>query len=156
MNLILRNHNGFPRPITFRRSAFDQPFNRLIDSILEECFTPPSRQLVTTASAPRINVTESDKGYEVEAELPGVTKENIRISVDGKRVSIEAEIKRVSERKEEEKVIHEERATKKFARSFLLPDEVDEGRALAKLENGLLTLSLPKKEAHQARQITVQ
>jgi HSP20 family protein len=156
MNLILRRHNGFPHPLSFRRSAFDQPFNRLIDSMIEDYFVPALQSHEPIAISPQINLSESSKGYEVEAELPGVTKENIKISVEGKRISIEAKIKRASERKEGEQVIREERVIKKFARSFLLSDDIDESGALAKLENGLLTLNLPKKSAPQARRITVQ
>ncbi len=155
MNLILRNRNGFPLPIALRPTSFDEPFSRLIDSVLEDYFAPVQTR-EPLVSAPRMNVTESEQAFEVEAELPGVTKENLNISVDGKRVSIEAEIKRASERKEGEKVIREERVVKKFARNFILTGEVDETRAAAKLENGILQLSLPKKAEAQPKQIPIQ
>jgi HSP20 family protein len=155
MNLILRNHNGFPLPIALRRTANDASFNRLINSMLADYFVPAGAQ-EPAAIAPRMNVAESEQAFEIEAELPGVAKENLNISVDGKRVSIEAEVKRASERKEGEKIIHEERVIKKFSRNFLLSEEVDDARATAKLENGILRLSLPKKADAKPKQITVQ
>lgn len=155
MNLILRNRNGFPLPVALRHTSNDASFNRLINSMLADYFAPEGAQ-EPAATAPRMNVIESGQTFEIEAELPGAAKENVSISVDGKRVSIEAEVKRTSERKEGEKVIHEERVIKKFARNFLLSEEVDDARATAKLENGILRLSLPKKAETQPKQITVQ
>jgi HSP20 family protein len=156
MNLVLRNSNGYHVPIAFRRSAFERPFGQLVDSLLEDYFAQPSKPQEPAAFAPRIDLSESDKGYQVEAELPGVRKENIKISVDGKKVSIEAEVKRAAEQKEGETEVGAERVIKKFTRSFTLPGEVDDAHAMAKLEHGVLTLTLPKKELPQARQITVQ
>ena len=155
MNLILRNRNGFPLPIALRRTSNDASFNRLINSMLADYFVPAEAQ-EPAAIAPRMSVTESEQAFEIEAELPGVAKENLNISVDGKRVSIEAEVKRTSERKEGEKIIHEERVVKKFSRNFLLSEVVDDARATAKLENGILRLSLPKKAEAKPKQITVQ
>lgn len=155
MNLILRNRNGFPVPVAFRQNPLDKPFEQLIDSMYEDFFAPASAQEMLMSS-PRINVVETPKSYEVEAELPGVTKNDVRIAVDNRQVSIEAEVKRDSERKEGEAVIHAERIVKKFSRNFTLSAEVDEARAVAKLENGVLTLTLPKKEEKQPKQIAIQ
>ncbi len=155
MNLILRNRDGFTVPVTFRSNAYDRSFERLINKLFDETSAPASTQQ-SLAISPRINVVENEKSYEVEAELPGVTKENIKIAVDKRRISIEAEVKRASEQKEGDAAVHTERITKKYARNFVLNEEVDDARATAKLENGILTLSLPKKEAVQPKQITVQ
>ncbi|HEV7619641.1 MAG TPA: Hsp20/alpha crystallin family protein [Burkholderiaceae bacterium] len=155
MNLVLRNRDGFPIPFSLRPAAFDRPIERLIDSMFEDFLAPASAQ-DALVSAPRINVAETDNAYEVEAELPGAAKEDVKIAIDKQRVSIEAEVKRDSERKEGETVIHAERVVRKFVRSFTLATEVDDTRAAAKLENGVLKLTLPKKERAQPRQITIQ
>ena len=156
MNLVLRNRHGFPLPFAFRRAPVDGSFDRLFDSVVEDYFTPAAGKAASAGIAPRVNVTESEKAYVVEAELPGVVKENVKISVDGKHVTLEAEVKREVERKEGETVVFAERSVQKFARSFNLSAEVDDERTVAKLENGILTLTLPKKEALRPKQIQVQ
>lgn len=155
MNLILRNRDGFPVPVAFRNTAFDRPFEQLFNSMYEDFLAPASAQESFMAS-PRINVVEKNDAYEIEAEVPGVTKDDVKIAIDNRHVSIEAEVKRESERKEGEAVIHAERVVKKFTRSFTLAAEVDDARAVAKLENGVLTLTLPKKEEKQPKQIRIQ
>jgi HSP20 family protein len=108
-----------------------------------------------TASPP-INVAETADAYRVEVELPGVSKENIRVAVDNRRVTIEAEEKRESDQKEGERLIYAERNATKYVRSFTLPSEVDDAGAQAKFENGVLTLTLPKKQPAQPKQLAIQ
>ena len=141
MNVILRNR-AFP---VLSARALDGSFERLVGNLLE-----------TTPLAPRMNVVETASAYRVEAEMPGVAREDVRISVDRKRVSIEAEAKLTNEVAEGEKALLVERAARKFARVFTLAAEVDDAAAEAKLENGVLSLTLPKKAADQPRQIAVQ
>lgn len=156
MNLVLRNRHGFPLPFAFRRTPVDGSFDRLFDSVVEDYFAPVKSKTASASVAPRVNVTESDKAYVVEAELPGVTKENVKISVEGKHVALEAEVTRDTERKEGETVVFAERSIQKFARSFAFAAEVDNDRSVAKLENGILILTLPKKEELRPKQIQVQ
>jgi len=145
MNLVLRNRHGFPIPFAFHRTPVNGSFDRLLDSVVEDYFAPHKSKAASTTLAPRINVTESETSYVVEAEMPGVTKENVKISVDGNHVTLEAEVKRDTEKKEGETVVFAERSVQKFARSFTLASEVDDARSIAKLEHGVLTLTLPKK-----------
>jgi len=154
MNLVLRNRNGFPYSV--RRMPLNGSFDRLFDSIVDDYFSPVTAKAAASGVAPRVNVTENEKAYVFEAELPGVTKENVKISVEGKQVTLEAEVKRETERKEGDTVLFSERTVEKFARSFTLKSEVDDSRSVAKLENGVLTLTLPKKEEVRAKQIQVQ
>jgi HSP20 family protein len=149
MNMILRQRNGYP----LRPSLF----GNLFDTMLEEFLTPAGEAAREgNAFSPRIDVVENDRGYQVEADLPGVTKNDLKVSVDGPRVTIEAEVRRESERKEGESVMHTERVVRKYARSFEMPHEVDDTQAVAKLEHGVLTLTLPKKQAAQSRLLTIQ
>lgn len=152
MNIVLRNRVPLSR--SFGPASFDQ----LVGSIFDDLVTTNRRNTAaagTNTLTPRINVSESATAYEVEAELPGVAKEDVRIAVDGNRISFEAEVKPAAA-KEGETVIHAERAVRDFARSFTLPTEVDEDRAEAKLDNGILRLVLPKKQAVQPKKIAVQ
>jgi len=80
----------------------------------------------------------------------------LRVSVDGQRVTIEAEVKRETERKEGETVVHAERIIRKYARSLELTGEIDDANAVAKLENGVLSLVLPRKQAVQSRLLAIQ
>lgn len=149
MNMILRQRNGYPLRSTL--------FGNLFDTMLDEFLTPAAEAAREGgAFSPRIDVVENDRGYQVEADLPGVTRNDLKVSVDGARVTIEAEVRRETERKEGESVMHTERVVRKYARSFELPHEVDDAQAVAKLEHGVLTLTLPKKQAAQSRLLTIQ
>jgi HSP20 family protein len=104
----------------------------------------------------KMDVKEDDKSYTVHAEMPGVSKDDIHVHVEGNSVSIGAEVKKETERKEGEKVIHSERYYGKVYRSFTLGQEVDDANATAKFDNGVLELVLPKKAASTARRLNIQ
>lgn len=153
MNLILRNRAGYPLPGSLRTTVF----GNLLDSMLDDFLAPATEAgREGTVFSPRLDLTENDKGYLIEADLPGVAKSDLKVSVDGQRVMIEAEVKRETERKEGDTVVHAERIVRKYARSLELPGEVDDANAVAKLENGVLSLVLPKKQAVQSRLLTIQ
>ncbi len=104
----------------------------------------------------RLDVTEDEKFYRVKAELPGVKKEDIAVEIDGNQVSVSAEVKRETEKKQGESVVHSERYYGKQFRSFTLGREIDRKKAVAKFENGVLELTLPKNGAPAAQRLTVQ
>ena len=104
----------------------------------------------------KMDVKEDDKGYTVHAEVPGVKKDDIHVTIEGNQVSISAEVKKEKEEKEGEKVLRSERYFGKVYRSFTLGSEVDEGKAVAKYTDGVLDLALPKKAASSARKLTIQ
>ena len=104
----------------------------------------------------RVDVSEADGAYVVKADLPGVPKEAIHVDIDGNRVTIRAEVKRESEQKDGERVLRSERYYGQFARSFALTDEIDDERAGAKFENGVLELTLPKKAVAGAKRLSIQ
>ncbi|HDR9511277.1 heat-shock protein Hsp20 [Burkholderia cepacia] len=93
----------------------------------------------------KIDVTESDDTYKVNAELPGVAKDDIDVQVTGRTVSINAKIERNTEQKEGERVIRRERYSGAISRSFSLPGEIDDANATATYQDGVLSLTLPKK-----------
>lgn len=104
----------------------------------------------------KMDLKEDDKSYTVHADIPGVKKEDIHVSIDGNRVSISAESRIEKEEKEGEKVLRSERYCGKVARSFTLAHEVDEAGAKAKYSDGVLELTLPKKAATTAKKLAIQ
>jgi HSP20 family protein len=93
----------------------------------------------------KIDMTETDKDYTFRAKIPGVKKEDVKIQVDGNLVSISAEVKHEKEEKEGVRVVCRECYQRSSYRSFLLDCNVDEAKAQAKCENGILELILPKR-----------
>ncbi|HMN77896.1 MAG TPA: Hsp20/alpha crystallin family protein [Burkholderiaceae bacterium] len=129
------------------------PFS-LMDSLFSDWLSArPASALVSNA---RIEVSESNASYEVRAELPGATKDDISVEIEGVRVSITAKRDSQSEKKDGEKVLYSERTHESYARSFELPQAVDSETAVARFENGVLMLTLPKKNAPQSRKLAVQ
>jgi HSP20 family protein len=104
----------------------------------------------------KIDVTEDDKTYTVKADVPGVKKDDIKVSVEGNQVSIEAETKRESEEKKGDTLLRSERYYGRVFRSFALAHEVDGGRAEAKYQDGVLELKLPKRANGSAKTVKVQ
>jgi HSP20 family protein len=104
----------------------------------------------------KVDVSERNGAYLVHAELPGVKKEDIQLTVDGAQVTLSAEIKREKDVTEGERVLHSERVYGKVSRSFTLPQEIDEAAAQAKFSDGVLELTLPRKAAAAKKQITIQ
>jgi HSP20 family protein len=93
----------------------------------------------------KMDVTEDANAYHVKAEIPGVKKEEIHVSVEGNTVSISAEFERKEETRKDETLLCSELYRGKVARSFTVMADVDESKADAKYENGILELMLPKK-----------
>lgn len=135
-----------------RQSPFDETFNDLLRGF----FVRPIG--LETGGAPaqfRVDVTEGEKAYTLRAEIPGVKKEDISITIDGDEVAISAEIKNEKEVKDGERVLRAERHYGKVSRAFALGQEVDEATAQAKYADGVLVLTLPKKAAAAAKRITI-
>ncbi|MFC5434973.1 Hsp20/alpha crystallin family protein [Rhodanobacter umsongensis] len=103
----------------------------------------------------RIDVIENDDAYDISADVPGVRKEDIDIAVAGNQVSITAESRRESEKKNGDRAVVSERCYGQAFRSFSLSSDVDEAKAEARYENGVLTLHLPKKADGHQRHIKV-
>lgn len=111
---------------------------------------------VPTPSQIKVDVKETDGGYTVQAEVPGVPKEDIHVSIDGNVVSLRAEVRQHDQQTDGEKVLRSERYFGQVARSFALPADVDASQAKAKYDNGVLTLTLPKKQASNAQRLHIE
>src|SRR2546425_8269575 len=141
-------------------TRFD-PFNDLVDDLFKGFLVRPlafegrgdgGLQLPRA----KVDVAEKNGAYLVTAELPGVKKEDIHVSIDGAQVTLEAEVKREKEATKDQRVLHTERVFGKVSRSFTLPQEVDEAKAEAKFRDGVLELTLPKKAAANRKPIQIQ
>ena len=109
-----------------------------------------------TAPAIKMDVKEQGDVYLVHAELPGVKKEDIHVVVDGNQVSISAEVKQEKEVKEGERLLRSERYFGKVSRSFQLGQEIDDGKAIAKFNDGILELTLPKRAASPNKRLNIE
>lgn len=138
-----------------RYDPFDltfEPFDNLFRGFIQPVrFENQPQQLQI-----KMDVKETDKNYAVHAEIPGVKKEDIHVAINGKQVSISAEVKKEKEEKEGEKVLRSERYYGKLYRSFTLDQDVDEATAVAKYTDGVLDLTLPKKKSSEAKKLTIQ
>jgi len=119
-------------------------------------FFAPVRAGDRQAVSIKLDVAEKEGAYVVRAEIPGVAKDDIQVSIEGNQVTIGAELKRETEKKEGERVLHTERYYGNAFRSFTLPAELDESTSSAKYENGVLELTLAKKPALAGRKLTIQ
>jgi HSP20 family protein len=122
----------FLRPLGLRSRSLDQPGQMKVD------------------------VTENDKEYRVLADVPGVRKEDISVTIDGDEVAISAEMKRENDVKEKEGAVRRsERYYGKVYRAFSLGEDVDQAKAEAKYIDGVLTLTLPKKAPAETKTTTI-
>ena len=104
--------------------------------------------------SPTVDISETEESYEVKAEIPGLKKEDIKLSVEDNVLTLSGE--RKVEKETEKKNYHRlERAYGKFERSFRLPREVDSESIKASYKNGVLTVQIPKSEAVKPKEIAV-
>ena len=135
-------------------TRFD-PFTNM-DNLFKGFGMRPFLNEMEVGSLIKIDLSEDDKTYKIRAEIPGVNKDDIKIQVDGNRVSISAETKKEKEEKEGERVIRRECYQGSSYRSFSLDNDVDETKAEAKYENGMLELTLPKTNGREAKRIEIK
>ena len=141
-------------------------FSRVIDRLFDESFEHSLRGAAasTQARTPALDVSETDTAYNVVFDVPGVAREQIKVSVEGRRVSIEtvelpkavpAEGTAAEAPKDAARSLYRERSNARYARTVSLPAEVDQTASQAKFENGVLTLTLAKKVATGATQLNI-
>lgn len=136
-------------------TRFD-PFSDLVDDLFKGYVVRPMWSEARDGVARmKVDVAEKGDAYLVQAELPGVKKDDIHITIDGTQVTLAAEVKRERETGDGERWLHTERTYGKVTRSFALPQEIDEAKADAKFREGVLELTLPKKAAATRRQIAI-
>ncbi|MHB1246290.1 MAG: Hsp20/alpha crystallin family protein [Sulfuriferula sp.] len=138
-----------------RYDPFDftvEPFDDLFRG-----FFRPVRAATSTETGVQIkmDVKEDEQAYTVHAEVPGVKKEDIHVTIDGNQVSLSAEVKREFESKNGEKLLRSERYYGKTYRSFTVGNDIDDAAAEAKYHDGVLELRLPKKATTAAKRLEI-
>lgn len=108
-----------------------------------------------SARTPALDVSEDDKGYHVTVDMPGVAREAVKVRVQGRRVHIETAAEEAAAPADGSRLLYRERRATRYARSFSLPVEIDQGQSQARFENGVLTLELAKRVAENDGQLTV-
>jgi HSP20 family protein len=131
------------------------PFEDLFNDIGKGFWVKPLQLPAEADVRIKLDVKEDEKGYTVNAEIPGVKKDDIRVDVQGNQVSLRAEVRKEKEEKQGEKLIHSERIYGMASRSFTLPVEVDADGAKAEYKDGVLSLVLPKKSGRHGQRIAI-
>jgi HSP20 family protein len=104
----------------------------------------------------KIDVQENGNAYTVQAEIPGVRKEDIQVSIEGNTVSLSAEVKQQDIQSKDDNFLRSERYFGSVSRGISLPQDVDQSQAKAKYDNGVLTLTLPKKQGNGSQKLRVE
>ena len=135
---------------------FEPTLNDPFESMFRRFMSPMRMERNLDELDIRVDVVEKDGHFKVRADLPGMKKEDINVRIDGNIVQIDAETKQDKEFKEDGgKMLHSERYYGAVSRSFTLAQDVDESKAVAKYEDGVLTLDLPKKETTASKRLSI-
>ena len=131
------------------------------DDMFPDMFRRFMRPLSTDFEVPgeiRVDLTENEKEYQVRAEVPGVKKEDIQVTIDGNHVWIRAEIKGEKEEKSGNgmRTLFKETFYGSASREFTLSHDVDDKAAVAKYEDGILKLTLPKRKEAVSKTLPIQ
>lgn len=138
--------------IKYRRpnqDLFSRPFTDILDEMFNDVRTTNERFL------PSIDIAETEKAFEIKAQLPGITKDDINIDLENGRLTISGE--RKLENEDNNKKYHRvETQYGSFTRSFQLPDSIDQDSIAANFENGVLNITIEKNEEKAKRKIEIQ
>jgi HSP20 family protein len=136
-----------------RFNPIDDAFDSLIRGV--PVWLPNLERREAAPAQFRMDVSENEREYQVAAEMPGLKKEEISITINGNEVSVSAEVKQEKDAKNGDTVLRSERYFGKIQRAFTLPHEVDQANAQAKYADGVLQLTLPKKTAAALKKLAV-
>lgn len=133
----------FPAPVSARRAP----------SLLDQFFADRIDVAAESTRVPAMDVAETDTGYDLAFEVPGVGREQLKLSVQGRRVVLETVAQEAPA--DGARVLYRERAATRYGRTVVLPVEVDTASTTAKFDNGVLTVALAKKVPTGATQIAI-
>lgn len=130
-----------------------------IERVFDELWHPGLKTETAESGffAPRVDIIERDDHYEISAELPGVDKKDVHVTLEDGTLSITAEVNKEEKEEKEGRLIRQERRYGKFMRSFTLSNNIKDGDISASYDNGVLKLSVPKttEETPQRRRIEI-
>jgi HSP20 family protein len=136
--------------------SYDPRLDTGFDELFRGFFKPVRLEGAPTPVTIKMDVIETENGYLVHSEMPGVKKEDIDVAIDGNQVTITAEVKREWDKKEGDRLLRGERYFGNIYRSFTLPAELDESACEAKFDNGVLELKLVQKAAAPGKKLAIQ
>jgi HSP20 family protein len=136
--------------------SYDPRTDTGFDELFRGFFKPVRLEGAPTPVTIKMDVTETETGYLVHSEMPGVKKEDIGVAIESNLVTITAEVKREGEKREGDRLLRGERYFGNVYRSFTLPAELDESACEAKYDNGVLELKLVQKAAAPGKRLAIQ
>jgi HSP20 family protein len=134
---------------------FEDIYDRMGQLVNAVFMGGPHWHVVDVPWAPLADITEADDAYVIEAELPGVTKDNINVEVNDREVVISGEIPRQDEEGEKGRRRRRARRTGKFELRSVLPGDINPDNITANLSDGVLTVRVPKAEAAKPRRVEI-
>jgi HSP20 family protein len=135
--------------------SLQERINRMFDDTIRTLYPHGGEELERGAWMPAVDIHETEDGYVVKADLPGLKKEDIQIDLKDSTLTLKGE-KKFEEKVSKDNYIRTERAYGTFVRSFTLPHNVDAEKIKASYKDGVLELTLPKKEEAKPKQIKVE
>lgn len=138
--------------------CYNKPISSLpnwLDGFFNDSFFESIDREIVEENFPRVDISEKNNSYIIKADLPGMDKRDISITIEKGMLKIEG-VKKEENKKEQGKYYHLERRYGRFSRSFILPDEVIAEKIDAKINNGVLELTLPKSEKAMPKTIEVK
>lgn len=135
--------------------SFDPFSSSPIEDTLRSMMRPWRMEAGERSPSIRLDIAETDKDYQIKAEIPGVSKEDIDVRIEGNQVTLSAEVRREKQEKDDGRVLRSERAYGYASRSFTLGCSLDDAKADARYENGVLTLAIPKKAEAAGRKLSI-
>ena len=137
---------------------FGSAFDRVFDESLDRFFGRPAAS--PTSRTPAMDVSETDTAYALVFDVPGITKDQLKVTVEGRRVSVDTEAVTAAEAPADapasERALYRERSAARYARTVVLPAAVDQAQSQARFDNGVLTLTLVKQVPTGATRLSIQ
>ena len=129
--------------------------NSIFDDIFSDSFFSRSDRELSQTNWPNVDIVEHEQDYTITAELAGLDKKDVKITVEDGVLSISGEKAAEKESKKENRYHYFERSYGKFERKFQLPENINDSKISAKFKNGLLTLTLAKEEKAKPKAIEI-
>lgn len=128
--------------------------HRGIDRVFDNFFWPISRDTARIVWNPRVDIVENDNEIVLHAELPGISKDEVKLHIEDSTLTLSGEKKKETEK--QGNYHYAERIYGSFSRSFRLPNFVDSSKVKAVFKDGILTITLPKLEEVKPKSIEIE
>lgn len=153
----MANGTGLAPAKTFRNLLTAEPFQQMLNRFFEETFRPLLGEEPVSLAAwiPSCDIYETENEIVVKAEVPGIKKENLKVSVHDNVLTLSGE-RKFEEEVKKENFLRVERGYGSFTRSFTLPPNIDSSKINAEFKDGVLELKLPKAEESKQKSVEIK